>query len=99
MKITKKVRPWLDKLIDNILDGTDLHVEYKLLLISLCTLQATVREVMGSLFIILGKQISTNRRPWKPGGLPVVAQILDSKICFSTRTIWQWIVTQWCVYA
>lgn len=57
MKITKKVRAWLDKLIDNILDGTDLHVEYKLLLISLCRLQATVREVMGSLFIILGKQI------------------------------------------
>lgn len=61
MKITKQVRAWVDKLIDNILDGTDLHVEYKLLLISLCRLQATVREVMGSLFIILGKQISLKR--------------------------------------
>lgn len=35
MKITKKVKARVDKLIDNILDGTDLHVDYKLLLMSL----------------------------------------------------------------
>lgn len=34
MKITKKVKARVDKLIDNILDGTDLHVDYKLLLMS-----------------------------------------------------------------
>lgn len=79
MKITKKVRAWLDKLIDNILDGTDLHVAYKLLLISLCRLQATVREVMGSLFIILGKQISMNRSPQQPRRCPVVARVLTGK--------------------
>lgn len=35
MKITKKVKAQVDKLIDNILGGTDLHVDYKLLLMSL----------------------------------------------------------------
>lgn len=34
MKITKKVKAQVDKLIDNVLGGTDLHVDYKLLLMS-----------------------------------------------------------------
>jgi len=60
MKITKKVKARVDKLIDNILDGTDLHVDYKLLLMFSHRLQATLKAKMGS-FITSGKQISVKR--------------------------------------
>lgn len=65
MKITKKVKARVDKLIDNILDGTDLHVWLQIAPNVSCRPRAPAEVKMGS-FITFCEQISAKRNHCDP---------------------------------
>lgn len=65
MKITKKVKARVDKLIDNILDGTDLHVWLQIAPNVSRRPRAPAEVKMGS-FITFCEQISAKKEPLRP---------------------------------